>query len=508
VWSGGGGGGAGAAGTAATGSPRSGGAGGNGAASSITGTSVMYAGGGGGSTDTTASGTAGRGGTGGGGAGAVLGWNFHDIKDIGLRWRVHDISGVAVSDGGSTTAAPATTAEFDYLIANSGSATASGRADVTNQNSGGTLSVNILNWMTSLELQTAMRATAGNNESASPPNWIDDNNRHNNFAVVVEGKFVPKETGTYTFTLDSDDASDLFIDTNTSGAYSGSPVMSYYGGRGLQGLGNTGSGQANTVGTVSLTAGTVYRFRVRQMERSGGEGLRLFWKKPSQSGGSAWYQDPEEMPGAFAQTSAEFTALLAGLSDTSGTGEIVTQNVSTNTRHILNWTTSAELQTALRTDPQRSDYSVPNSGSDFAVVVAGTFVPSESGVYTFSLSGDDAVELSLDGTVVVSHYGDHSAASVGSITGVTASLTKGQTYRLQARHQQRSGGAVLRVFWRKPSQGTGWFQDAKELTGRGHDGEPNTGGGGGAGGYFDRTNTDGGAGGSGVVILRYPVSAG
>jgi hypothetical protein len=101
----------------------------------------------------------------------------------------------------------------------------------------------------------------------------------NHFATKFEGYFKPKETGTYRFTIASDDGSDLFV--------SGTLVTSHYGGHGLAALGvHTGS--------INLVSGSYYPFRARQQEYTGGEGLRVFWKKPSQLSGD-WTIDIDEI---------------------------------------------------------------------------------------------------------------------------------------------------------------------------------------------------------------------
>jgi hypothetical protein len=433
-----------------------------------------------------AAGTAGKGGSGGGGAGGLLGWELFDIRDAGLRWQLYSLP--------ETFDHPTSTGAFDTLISNAGNPTASGRASIVRPSAPAPPGNNILDWESSSQLATVTGATI--------PNSGD------RFAFVVHGAFIPKETGTYTFSLESDDNADLFINTNSSSTFSGSPVVSFYGssGRGTNSLGTT-------TGTIDLTAGRVYRFRVRQEERSGGEGLRLFWRKPSQ--GSNWFQDPEEMPATpyHPGNTAEFNALLgAAIRVASGTGAITTQS-NTNTANVLNWNSLAQLEAAtVNRLPESGRPAVPNSGDSFSVVVTGSFVPSETGSYTFTVAGDDAVDVSIDGTVVASHYGGHAISDLG-VAGQTGSinLVKGNVYRLRVRHEDGDGNQGLRMFWRKPSQTTGWHQDSVELTGVGRAGEPNTGGGGGAGGFQGNandnvnTNLPGGAGGSGVVILRYRV---
>jgi hypothetical protein len=38
-------------------------------------------------------------------------------------------------------------------------------------------------------------------------------------------------------------------------------------------------------GTINLVEGTKYTFRARMQENGGGEGLRVFWRKPSENAG-------------------------------------------------------------------------------------------------------------------------------------------------------------------------------------------------------------------------------
>ena len=94
--------------------------------------------------------------------------------------------------------------------------------------------------------------------------------RHNsnNFGWEIEAKFVPEETGTYTFELDSDDRSDLFFDTNGDGNMTNTNLAYNNGKRTVD---------------ISLTADNVYSFRVRYEQGVGGADLYLKWKRPSDS---------------------------------------------------------------------------------------------------------------------------------------------------------------------------------------------------------------------------------
>jgi len=83
--------------------------------------------------------------------------------------------------------------------------------------------------------------------------------------IKITGWFVPKETGTYQFFINGDDAVDFSLD--------GKVVTSFYGPHGFG---------ANVVGSVSLVAGKSYTFMARYQNWSGGWGMDLEWKRPSQ----------------------------------------------------------------------------------------------------------------------------------------------------------------------------------------------------------------------------------
>jgi hypothetical protein len=83
--------------------------------------------------------------------------------------------------------------------------------------------------------------------------------------IKIEGYFVPKESGTYTFGIDGDDGVDFSLN--------GSVVTSFYGPHGFGGY---------RYGSITLVAGTTYTFMARYQNWGGGWGMYLVWKRPSQ----------------------------------------------------------------------------------------------------------------------------------------------------------------------------------------------------------------------------------
>ena len=122
---------------------------------------------------------------------------------------------------------------------------------------------------------------------------------------------------------------------------------------------------------------------------------------------------------------------------------------------LLNWENSGTLSNV--------SIAIPNGGDRFAVQVSGFFKPQESGIYTFTCEGDDAVDLFINDVNVANHYGAHGTESLGSHTG-TIELVAGESYTFRARMQENGGGEGLKVFWRKPSESSGWNIYTDELS--------------------------------------------
>lgn len=96
------------------------------------------------------------------------------------------------------------------------------------------------------------------------------------FSLKAVGVFIPKETGSYSFLINSDDGSDLLIE--------GTNVVNYYGGHGMTNP---------QYGSINLVANQRYSFIARMQEYGGGEGLQVKWSKPSNT--SVYSVDTDEI---------------------------------------------------------------------------------------------------------------------------------------------------------------------------------------------------------------------
>lgn len=85
------------------------------------------------------------------------------------------------------------------------------------------------------------------------------------------------------------------------------------------------------------------------------------------------------------------------------------------------------------------------SNDDYLTVVTGSIVIPVNGTYTFSVDGDDAVEVIINNLYVAGYYGDHAECNCNTHT-VTATLAAG-TYPIEFRHEEAGGGDNFALRW-------------------------------------------------------------
>ena len=122
-----------------------------------------------------------------------------------------------------------------------------------------------------------------------------------------------------------------------------------------------------------------------------------------------------------------------------------------NATTSLNFTNYATLTNA--------GASVPSGGNYYATEVTFTFVPLETGTYSFGMTSDDGSDLSINGTSVIEYYG---GKGVGTYKYGTYTVTAGTQYTIVARMQEYGGGDGLILRWRRPSQST-WTLQTDEV---------------------------------------------
>jgi hypothetical protein len=143
-----------------------------------------------------------------------------------------------------------------------------------------------------------------------------------------------------------------------------------------------------------------------------------------------------------------------GSSMALGIKKITGINSSTkNSKNVLNWDNESDFNTI------NGSYTFADK---FIYKAEGIFIPKFTGNYTFNIEGDDAVDLFIGTTNVTNHYDGHGPGTVGTHINSIA-LTAGQFYLFRIRLHELGGGAAVKVFWRKPNETTGWYQDPEEI---------------------------------------------
>jgi len=131
--------------------------------------------------------------------------------------------------------------------------------------------------------------------------------------------------------------------------------------------------------------------------------------------------------------------------NTTNSNTTLYQTGRTNSTRILDWQSATDLSMV--------SVNLPNSGTYFGFKLQGTFIPLETGIYTFTLEADDASDLFIEDTSIISTYSGQALPALGTHTG-TIYLTAGKAYSFIARMQQGGGGFGFKLYWKSPIQNT------------------------------------------------------
>jgi type IV pilus assembly protein PilY1 len=86
------------------------------------------------------------------------------------------------------------------------------------------------------------------------------------------------------------------------------------------------------------------------------------------------------------------------------------------------------------------------SNDDYTSIVEGHITVPVSGTYEFSVDGDDAVEVLIDGNPIAGWYGGHGYCNCDTYSG-SVYLIGGAEYDIEFRHQERGGGEGFVLRW-------------------------------------------------------------
>jgi type IV pilus assembly protein PilY1 len=86
------------------------------------------------------------------------------------------------------------------------------------------------------------------------------------------------------------------------------------------------------------------------------------------------------------------------------------------------------------------------TNDNYMTIFSGTLNVAAGGTYEFSIDGDDAIDLTIDGNVVVGWYGGHGQCSCDTNTA-SVYLSAG-THTIRFRHHEQTGGDNYYLRWR------------------------------------------------------------
>ncbi len=98
-----------------------------------------------------------------------------------------------------------------------------------------------------------------------------------NYMTRVRGYIKPQTTGIYSFNVTGDDNTELYLSPNTSPAAM-TRISSI---NGWTSEFENGKFASQTSANITLTAGQLYYFEMREVEAGGGDGWNIFWKTPT-----------------------------------------------------------------------------------------------------------------------------------------------------------------------------------------------------------------------------------
>ena len=248
----------------------------------------------------------------------------------------------------------------------------------------------------------------------------------NYFSQKYSGIFKPTEDGVYQFKLRSDDASFLYIDDNKI-IDNGNPHP-----------------PTNETGKLNVKANTEYKFEIYFGENTGGNIIKFDYEKPSGTDGvisdlsNEFYHEivlkpglrMEEFPGYYGGKVGENPLSLSWFNDKTPSSD-KTVVVST-----INYSKTER--------------------NDFTQIYSGIFKPTESGVYTFKLTSDDASYLLINDEIVVDNGDLHGNRTKNGNHTVVAN----KEYKFEIYFGERGGRETLILKYNKPNQ----TQDITDLS--------------------------------------------
>ena len=225
---------------------------------------------------------------------------------------------------------------------------------------------------------------------------------------------------TYTFEVESSDGAQLTVN--------GQQLVNQLGAQ----------ADAKVSGTIAMTAGAKVPITLVYQNLSDTSQVHLRWKSASQ-------------PYQIIPVTQLYPSVVTG--STGLTGSYFANVFSPTT---FNFATATP--TATRLDPivnfnwNGASPIAGVAGNDWAAEWDGKVTIPCTGTYSFCVTGDDGVRLSIDGTQVANGWVDQGATQY---CGATSTLTQGSQHTVKMQYYQDGGGSVAELSWNSSCAGNG-----------------------------------------------------
>lgn len=134
----------------------------------------------------------------------------------------------------------------------------------------------------------------------------------------------------------------------------------------------------------------------------------------------------------------------------SGTGKTYATSHSDFDTWVSDYATDAlKMGSGSMATINGNDNNPYGADDKYFTIVKGTITVPATGSYTFSVDGDDAVEVMINDSVIAGWYNGHGANSSDNTHNGTITLSAGVSYPIEFRQQEYEGGDSFQLRWKK-----------------------------------------------------------
>jgi glucose/arabinose dehydrogenase len=258
-----------------------------------------------------------------------------------------------------------------------------------------------------------------------------------NYGTRVRGYICAPESGDYTFYFASDDGGVMYLSTDENSANKRQiaqiptvPACGWAAPREWTKYPEQKSVKINLVG------GRKYYVEALFKEGAGGDNLAVGWQKPSNPNGAVELV-PNTSLSPFVPTAPQPNQQLGCLKASYFNNIALTGGPS-----VL------QAESSINYDWAAGAPVAGINADNFSVRWEGTVIPSLTGTYTFTITGDDGIRLWVNNQLLVDKWIDQAPTTYNA----TINLIQNANVPIKVEYYERGGGATAKLFWTVPNQ--------------------------------------------------------